>query len=252
MRHSLTFFLGFILSHSGLLAQLSVENDQTWSLSAKGIFTSSRTIDRTHSAIPFTGLLAGGGLTVQHRYNKFFHQLAAVYTSGNTEAQDQPVYKANTDYLDISYTLLIELNQGEPAINLSAGGGIDFFSLKRKYSGFLNNDRSAESAVSFFGAIEASRLFAGPGLKLKDRLEIPFVSHLEQERTGFGEKPASHQKMVSFPGFFSVGNTVSLGKSLTDRHLISLDYQWKFYRIKSFQGVKQAMHQAAISYSFLF
>lgn len=231
-------------------AQRGITDAPAWIVSIKAAASKQYVTDNTFSALPFSGIHAGGGVSVLYIRNTVLHELEGSLLKGNIRTNTDPEATATQTWLTFDYYNLYIVKPGE--LNIRLGGSINGLYAKRKYDDFINNNASNEFTASLSAAAEAAWFFE-PAFCIYNRLALPVVSAVAQPE--FGDKEGSSGvfnpvKAASFSSFLRIKNKLAIEKNIGERQTLCLSYTWDYYRLSTHRPVKQAAHQLALNYSF--
>jgi hypothetical protein len=244
-----------LLAGSKVFAQNEAGRPQpTWLLGIKAMAGSTRIMDNSFSAPPYTGTSFGASCAIKYNKEKLLHELELGYTGGNLQTNSTPAFELDETYFTLDYVQLHDLRPAATAASFiyRAGGSINVLYAQRKYNRFINRDNTSELAASVSGALEITWLLTNTltGFSMTGRVQAPLASWVRQPVFGNEHIPGHNNRLLSFNNFFRLKSTLILEKKLSGRSRLSLGYTWDYYQVHSSWQVKQARHQAACMYSF--
>lgn len=245
----------FLLFGSPLYAQYEELQPQgKWLLGIKGVVTGVRIIDNSFSSIPYAGAVFGASLVVQHAKKNRLHEWEVGYSGGSLQAMKQSAFDLTDRFATIDYVQLYNLRpSATSSIIYRAGGSLNVLYNTRKYGQLINRNSTHELAASLSGAVAVTCLFPNslPGFSITGKLQAPLLSLVNQPVFGNEDAPGKHNRLLTVNEFLRLKSAVVLDKKLNGRSRFSLAYNWDYYQLHNDWQVKQARHQASISYSLI-
>lgn len=224
--------------------------------------------DKSFSSIPYSGWKPGFVLSLMIRKQNALQELTVNYNNGKLSMTGFPEQTLQQLFLDVDYTRLYKISRNETASFQSMiGGSLDVLYTKRDYKEFINRNSSFEFAASLCISSEVAYTFQSgilSGFIIKDRVNIPVISLLDQPAFGSEQSEGNlnaegnalnsffkSSRIASFSSYLRIKNSLALEKQITDRQVLSFQYNWDYYQVPGNRNVKQALHSPGITYQII-
>ncbi len=238
-----------------------------WVIGLQGNINQNSVIDNNFSSLPYSGSYLGAAFSIDYQKKKAIHIFEVNYSKGvlKTRYQDK-LTQAN---LNFEYTNLYKFGALESTslIKFYGGGNFGYLHAARKYSTFINNNETFESAISLGASVKALFVPQGKlsGFSVSNSFSMPIISAVGQPAFGSELSPGSinsegsklkstieSQKILNISEFFQLKNTLAINKYFKRNNKIALSYSINYYHIKTQREVKQSQHSLGLSYNYLF
>lgn len=264
----ISFYLLIFVSGDGICQVNPSAGKNRWSISLNPCINRSAVINTKFSSIPFRGITAGIGGFIKYQRPLAEHELHVFYTQGDNETNSTPLYNLNQTIFNIDYGNLYSIySSANNLLECKVGGIIQLFYAGRVYNGFINQNHSFESALSFGGNIKLIFNLPGKlsGFAITNRLAIPLVfgystpDNLKNAMDSPGSKTNSaidylftYTRLGGIGKLLKIKNFISIERTLNPKNLLALTYNWDYYNIETASKVNAANHQLGISYRYEF
>jgi len=247
-------------AHLTLFLLISCTGFAQWQIAVSARPGKMSIIDKEFSALPYSAILPGAGLSGKHEGAHSIQELSLSWLGGALRTGTEPKHSLDQHYFNADYTCLYKLSPHGNAWKGEAGGILQVLYGTRTYPDIINNNTSFDFAASLGLAGHLSYSFNNSlpgGWSLSDQVSIPFISWLIQPPYGDEASAAAltgsgnRQQMAGFGSFLRLKNTLSLDRQLSSRGILSFAYTWDYYRIDALRKVRQACHLLSLSYRLI-
>jgi hypothetical protein len=259
---TLSLFFTFLCNKT-FSQQYAAQNDKRIDLKAGVFFNRTISVDNIFSQVSYAGSSPAFLLGITKEKTRTMQSITTQFNTGKLAMNNGPEYTAQHLFFNLDYRLLFKLNQTSAKQFTSAAGlVIDVLYDKKDYSQFVNRTSTYTTASSLGAAFQAGYGFNDNTIIISDRLAIPLVAFVDQPSydnelpPGDTNQPghsAGHYfkngRFTSVSSLVRLKNSLMLSRIFNQRHTISLEYNWDFYRLRLNEDVKkQASHNVGITY----
>ncbi len=263
-----SFYLLFLANGKVICQAAPSAGENTWYIALSPCVNKSIVIDTKFSDIPFSGITPGIGGFVRYKRRLAEHELLIFYSLGDNEAKVEPQYNLNQTILNIDYSNLYSIHSSTNNLfECKVGGIVQVFYANRVYKGFINQNHSFESALSLGGNIKMIYKFAGKlsGFAITNRVTVPFIFGYStpDDLNSSSDSPESknnsdmdhlftYTKLGGIGRLVKIKNFTTIERTLNQKFLLALTYNWDYYKIETGNTVIVANHQLGISCRYKF